>query len=345
VSDAAPTTTTGVDPDFTAVADSATIRWDAIRAALTAGTQVTVSTGAPGNTGTQAGDITINVFASPTANAGAGASLTFIADGSIDINGTIAFGGATMPVTFLAGRSGQGAITLPNTTITHQNGDITFGGFTTYNRAGGGTFQGATGFSAGRPSGVDLSTASIDALGGTITINGGSKASGTGAGVSISDSSLLARNIVINGNTADFGTTGPAINVVIAGLEAKQTMDLRGLGTTQGIFIGLETQLILTNQFPPSSLRLVGVGQQNEGVLLDGSLTPFSLIFDKTGGTVEIDGTSSAPGSAAVRIVGPNTAAKVIDVSVGTTLTIGGARTEFANANISANPLETNGPP
>ena len=101
-----------------------------------------MATGAAGNTGTQGGDITISVFSSPPVNATTGSSLTFIADGSIEISGNFSFssGAYALPLTFLAGRSGQGGIRLPNTTIDHQNGDITFGGFTTYNRAGGGTF-------------------------------------------------------------------------------------------------------------------------------------------------------------------------------------------------------------
>ena len=346
VSDSAPATS-GVGPDFTAVSDSATIRWADISTALASGTQVTVSTGAAGNTGTQAGNISINVFSSPSVNAGAGGSLTFIADGSIDISGTLAFGGASMPLTFLAGRSGQGVIQLPSTTITLNNGDITFGGFTTYNRAGGGTFQGATGHDASHPTGIDFSSASIDALGGTITLNGGSKYQGPGSGVNIFDSNLLARNIVVNGNTMDFGTTGAGITTSVATLEARQTMDLRGMGTTQGIAIGLESQLILTNSFAPSSLRLFGVGQQSEGVLLDGSSTPFSLIFDKTGGSVAIDGTTEGSESTAVRIIGPGTSTNVIDVSGGTTLTIGGlaTSTDLFNARVSANPLDLNGAP
>ena len=346
VSDSVPATS-GVGPDFTAVSDSATIRWADISTALTSGTQVTVSTGAAGNPGTQAGNISINVFSSPSVNVGSGSSLSFIADGSIDINGTLAFGGASMPLTLLAGRSGQGVIQLPNTTITLASGDITFGGFSTYNRAGGGTFQGATGHDASHPTGVDLSSASIDALGGTITLNGGSKFQGPGSGVNISDSNLLARNILVNGNTTDFGTTGAGITASVATVEARQTMDLRGMGTTQGIAIGLESQLILTNSFPPSSLRLFGVGQQSEGVLLDGSSTPFSLIFNKTGGSVAIDGSTSGVESAAVRIVGPGTSANVIDVSGGTTLTIGGVATstELSNARVGANPLDVNGVP
>lgn len=342
-------TTAGVDANFTAVNDSATIRWSDLSTALAAGTQVTVSTGAAGNTGTQAGNISIIVFSSPAVNAGAGSSLTFIADGSIDISGTLAFGGASMPLTFLAGRSGQGVIQTPSTstTITLANGDITFGGFTTYNRAGGGTFQGATGYDASHPTGVDLTRASIDALGGTITLNGGSRFQGAGSGVNIFDSNLLARNILVNGNTADFGTSGAGITTSAATMEARQTMDLRGMGTFQGIVIGQESQLILTNSFPSSSLRLFGVGQQDDGVLLDGSETPFSLVFDKTGGSVAIDGTTAGSESTAVRIIGPGTSANVIDVSGGTTLTIGGVATStsLSNARVSANPLDANGAP
>ena len=346
VSDSVPATS-GVGPDFTAVSDSATIRWADISTALTSGTQVTVSTGAAGNPGTQAGNISINVFSSPSVNVGAGGSLSFIADGSIDINGTLAFGGASMPLTFLAGRSGQGVIQLPSTTITLANGDITFGGFTTYNRAGGGTFQGATGHDASHPTGVDLASASIDALGGTITLNGGSKFQGPGSGVNISDSNLLARNILVNGNTTDFGTTGAGITASVATMEARQTMDLRGMGTTQGIAIGLESQLILTNSFSSSSLRLFGVGQQSEGVLLDGS-TARPSPSSSTGRAARWRSTGPpAEQSAAVRIVGPGTSANVIDVSGGTTLTIGGVATstELSNARVSANPLDVNGVP
>ncbi|MGE5114922.1 MAG: YDG domain-containing protein [Betaproteobacteria bacterium] len=337
----------GTDASFTANADSAVITWSTISSALAAGTQVTVSTSATGSEGTQAGDIAINILGSPPVNAGTGASLTFIADRSISVNGTLTFQGASMPLTFLAGRSGSGAIQLPNTTITLQNGDITFGGFTNYNRAGGGTFQGATGYDASHPTGVDFSTADLTALAGTITANGGSRYQGTGSGVSLSNSNLLARNIVINGNTADFGTTGPGIGTSLATLEADQTMDLRGMGTTQGIAIGLESQLILTNSFSPASLRLFGAGQQNEGVLLDGSQTTFSLVFDKTGGSVDIDGTTAASGTAAVNIVGPGYTTNVIDVSGGTTLTIGGVATstQLSNAFVSANPADVNGVP
>jgi filamentous hemagglutinin family protein len=345
VSDSVPATA-GVGPDFTAVSDSATIRWADISTALASGTQVTVSTGAAGNTGTQAGNIAINVLSSPPVNAGTGASLTFVADGSIDINGTMAFQGASMPLSFLAGRSGQGVVRLPNTTITLEDGNITFGGFTTYNRAGGGQFQGATGYDASHPTGVDFSTADLTALGGTITLNGGSRFQGAGSGVNISNSNLLAKSIVVNGNTTDFGTTGPGISVSVATLEARQTMDMRGMGTGNGLTIGLESQLILTNSFAPASLNLFGVGQANEGVLLDGSQTPFSLVFDKTGGSVAIDG-SGPSGVAGVRIVGPGTSANVIDVSGGTTLAIGGVatRTDLVNARVSANPADANGVP
>jgi filamentous hemagglutinin family protein len=347
-------TNQGTDSSFTANADSAIVTWNTISSALTSGTQVTVSTSATGAEGTQAGNISISVLASPSVTVGTGGSLTFIADGSISIaaNSTLDFGGASMPLTFLAGRSGAGVIQLPSTTITLQNGDMTFGGFTTYNKAGGGTFQGATGYDATHPAGVDFNSANLTAQAGTITINGGSKYLGVGAGVSLSNySSPLANNILINGNTADFGTTGAGISTSLTTLEAYQTMDLRGMGTTQGIVIGQGTQLILTASSSNSSMRLFGVGLQNEGTWLDGSNTPFSLIFDKTGGSVEIDGSTNASNTAAVKIVGPGTSAKVIDVSGsttgGTTLTIGGVgtSTELDNAIVSANPTDSNGMP
>jgi hypothetical protein len=115
------------------------------------------------------------------------------------------------------------------------------------------------------------------------------------------------------------------------------------------------SQLILTNSFPPSSLQLFGVGQLNEGVLLDASQSPgFALIFDKTGGSVLIDGSSSAANAPAVKILGPATqvcgpesctALTVINVSGGTTLTMRWQRPHRnPQCGIYANPGDPNGP-
>lgn len=102
----------GVDAGFTATGNNATLSAASIRAALDAGTNVTVSTGGAG--GNQSGDLVVD-GANLTTSASSPGSLTLVADRHLDIRNGAELGSSFLsPVnlTLEAGRSGAGGLTI-----------------------------------------------------------------------------------------------------------------------------------------------------------------------------------------------------------------------------------------
>ena len=142
----------GFDANFNAVADDARISTATLKAALEGGNSVVVTTGNPGNTGTQAGDITFgSSLGGHQQCARRQPELHRRPRHHLRLSRSHVHRSA-MPLSFLAGRSGTGRIFASGGSFNLQmaNGNVTLGGFTTFNQAGGGTFLGTNSSGTGR---------------------------------------------------------------------------------------------------------------------------------------------------------------------------------------------------
>ena len=290
----------GTDANFNAVADNARISTATLKAALEGGNSVVVTTGNPGNTGTQPGDIQFGSTSADINNA-PGAALSFIADRDIIIGFLdLKFTGGAMPLSFLAGRSGTGRISASGGTVNLEmvNGNVTLGGFTTFSQAGGGTFLG-TNSSATGLAGVTLSQTAISAgPAGSLTINGGSTGS-SGTGVQMSSVSLDAGTVIIRGTaTGAFGTgvqlSAMGVNAIGA---ATNSIDIRGSGDVMGVEIRQSARLTVApiSASPSSFLRIEGAASNGPAVRVDGASSSSAMLIAQSGASVQIDGSNGTP--------------------------------------------------
>ena len=212
---------------YTSGADSIILASD-ISANLTAGTSVTLATGAGG---TSAGNIAVNESISKTG--GGDATLTLQAHGNITVaaSKTITSNTGKLNVVFNSDSdaAGGGAIIFnTGSGITSKGGDITLGGGTALNGTGSAAGDGISGYA-----GISLSTAAFDAGGGNIAMtgttfktalantpnvhgivvtNGSIKTTGAGTitmnGYSTTTTATLSKAIQISGATITGGSTG-----------------------------------------------------------------------------------------------------------------------------------------
>ncbi|MEO6280869.1 YDG domain-containing protein [Roseateles sp.] len=223
---------TGFDASFTATANDAVITTATLNAALTAGTNVTVSTGTGG---TQAGNITVT-SANITPSNNAPVTLTLQAAGDIVLdNAQIASSGAPLNVSLESAGSGVGAVSINNSFVSTGGGNLMIGG------PGGGPAVGH----AGMPDGVkivaiDLTTeAGGNGPAGNVTINGRTAEAG-GRGVffatdamSSSNSGSSINNFTVTGSS----TQGRGVEINDLTLqEGNGAISITGTGT-DGLYI------------------------------------------------------------------------------------------------------------
>lgn len=322
-------TFSGTNPDiFTPTDDNASVANTAIEAALNSGTSVIITTG---DTGSQAGNITI---AAPiTKTAGGDASLTFQAANNIFVysyNIRSDVGRLNIILHADADNNGAGTIQLSSVSLISNGGNIVLGGgsnpFTspaigvttagvgiqssTLN-AGGGHIR-IHGSGATTTSGVEISNSSILTSGsGEITIlgTGGSSGSSYSAldGISIQNSSIGAEagNLTLTGA----GGSGPKVfSKVGIGLKGSQiqtttgNITLTGTGGTgpavnnTGIKIN-STRII--SQGGNLTLRGTG-GQSGPGIRFDAGPTDPAAVRTTGHGNILIEGrgTDGNPGLA-----------------------------------------------
>jgi filamentous hemagglutinin family protein len=267
--------TTSVDGSFNPTAGGANINAADISAALNAGTNVVVTTGTAA-TGTEAGTITVDSGTSISRTGGAGtATLTLQAHSDIYMySGATIQGSSAAPVNVnlhadIDGQGG-GSVQLFNSSILTGGGNIDIGGG---NLAGTGRATGN-----GQMDGVLLSGATLDATGagtrGNIAIRGGAPANSFTSGITLSESTLIGRNITLDGLGAvgygvrmtDFSGYGGSISLdTDSGL-----IDIRGVASSGsagygGPIVGVELNRADIALGTAGSLRVAGLATDNTG--------------------------------------------------------------------------------
>jgi filamentous hemagglutinin family protein len=237
-----------------------------IQTALNGGTSVTVTTVNAG--GTQVGDITVN-NATINKTAGGDATLTLKADRNIVMTGsTISSSSNELNVTLWsdADNGSNGAISLTNSTITSNGGDIILGGGTnptsddavgdaahvdgisldntTLNAGGGDIALRGTGWSdvtVAFEGGIYLNDSSLQTTNGTITLIGtsGDTGAGWGAGENIYGSNIQTTggDIVITGTGGDTGGVewSPGANIWDSNIQTTSgDITITGTGGDSG---------------------------------------------------------------------------------------------------------------
>ena len=162
---------------------------------------------------------------------GSSGSLVFNSGGNLSVSdANISMAGGA--VAFLAGQTGQGGITLTNSSISTSGGQILLGGFANGVTPDGGSFGGAASSSSGNAvyvSGATLNAGSTPGSAGTVTLSGTS--SGVNGVYVLGGSQITGGNISINGSATGFGQTGVAIesstltspgSITVQGASANQ---------------------------------------------------------------------------------------------------------------------------
>ncbi|WP_457425020.1 two-partner secretion domain-containing protein, partial [Roseateles sp. P5_E7] len=288
---------TGFDASFTANADDAVVTTATLNAALTAGTNVTVSTGTGG---TQAGNITVT-SANITPSNTAPVTLTLQAAGDIVLDNThITNSGGPLNVSLQAAGSGVGAVSINNTHIWTGGGNLTIGG------PGGGPAVGRPGM----PDGVKIVAVDIttDAGGsgpvGDVTINGRTAETG-GRGVYFPIDPSFSSNFVstVNNFTVTGNSTrgrGVEINDLYL-QQANAAITITGTGT-DGLYI-------TNQQFPQvylggASVTLTGVSTgTGYGLYMASDPASSNLIYTSSG-DLKATGQNTQGGLNALTIMG-----------------------------------------
>ena len=334
---------------FTATGNDATISTGAISTQLSDGTSVTVSTG--GGTTGQSG--TISMSGTISVSSGQPGALALIADSDITLtNATISSSVGPLPVTLKAGRAGAGGISLFNSHINSNGGDILLTGYATGQSPQGSgqpTFTGASsssglgvvisqstivaGTSAGQVGnvtingvgtsgdGVDIDGATV--TGNNLTINGSSS---TAVGVSISNSSLLSSfaSMLLSGysggNNGVLVTGGSSLTAGNAVGDPEVTMTLVGesasAGGDPGLLVGSDTASVLT-VLNGAAMNLTGY---YSGSVSAPFATQLSGMFDASqGGALTVK--SGAGSSVMLYGVSMGGSAAGISINSGSTLT------------------------
>ncbi|HEY4079199.1 MAG TPA: YDG domain-containing protein [Burkholderiaceae bacterium] len=287
-------TDSNFDASFTATGNDAVISTTTIANALSAGSNVTISTSGAAPAGAQAGTITMN-SAAITAF-GSGSTLTLNADSDILMNGAdISSGSGSLNLVLHAGLGGTGAVSLIDSNFTVGSGNITLQG---------------TGH-AGQADGVFLSQAYLSAGStGNILIAGTTAAAG-GRGVvldaGMTGNYLSGNQITLNGTSA----SGDGVQINDGTVNAFGALGINGSGGARGVAIVVGDPTV--NPITLSGLGFTVNGQSTStgyGVLMDdtaGLGNSNSPILDtSSGSTLSINGSNLAGGSPALALLGPN---------------------------------------
>jgi filamentous hemagglutinin family protein len=293
---------------FTPTADNAVADRNTIQTALNGGTNVTINTGA---TGTQAGNIT--VADSITKSAGAAATLTLTAAGSILVNNTVSSSSNALNVnlnaagatTFSAAGSlatnggnvaitGTGAKTLGNitTTGTVGTGNLTVGASGAVSQLASTALvvKGATAITAGAVNDVTLTNTGNDFTGAVSVV--------TGNNVAISDASALAL-----GTSAVSGglTLAAGGSVTQTGIVNAATLSATLTGATSALNLGTSANNIaaLGAVTTPGGFTLTN---GNNAVAVNGAIATTNTAVSITSGT----GATSFGASGAITSGGGN---------------------------------------
>jgi filamentous hemagglutinin family protein len=294
--------------------DAYAVDADTIQTALNGGTSVTkkrreASAFMPGRMftvttvnagGTEVGNITVN-NATISKTAGGDATLTLKADKDITLtNSTLSATTGELNVTLWsdADNGGAGAITLTNSSITSNGGDITLGGGTdpTTDDAVGTTNYG-----------VDLNNGDISAGAGNISLRGRGEAAGSdNSGVYVHNGSVLQTttgDITLTGTGGDGTNSNNGIYLTDAGTEVTSVdgdialTGTGGNGSAGGFNIGILGQINATiASTGTGTITLTGhghgAGDWNDGLeLYDG------FAIASVDGDIAITGTSTGTGN------------------------------------------------
>jgi filamentous hemagglutinin family protein len=181
-------------PNFLSTDDAAQLTLDTILSALASGSSVTVTTASAG-ANTEQGNITVsgNLSVSPSTSV----TLTLNAARHIDLSGfSLDASSAPLNVVLNAGTGGAGGIQVSGSTI-DVGGSLSFGGASlACGSAGCAPFAGATGtVDPGRGYGISISNSDLTAN--TITLRGASAIDGQAhGGVSITGGSVLTASVI-----------------------------------------------------------------------------------------------------------------------------------------------------
>lgn len=317
ITDSAPTG--NVDASFTATGSPATIDSSLIAAALSSGTNVTVSTGGTG-VGSEAGGISLGTGGSMTLSVSGSSpgSLTLIADNyiigsSIDISSS-----GPMGVTMLAGRGGSGGISLTAANINTAGGSITLGGFASGGAAKPGeAITGAAQGNSSSPDGVHLSSVTLAAGSGSVSVRGiGATLSGANGVTLDSNTSISGRNVVLQGD-APFGV---GVEVVAATVTATNTLSVQGVGGASygvGVYAPSTLQVSPAGPSPSSLLEIWGRNPSgNTAVVLDAGSSSSALLSSTGSARITVSADNCGCDDPALRILG-GFFASVIDTSSG----------------------------
>ncbi|MGV0985189.1 MAG: YDG domain-containing protein [Limnohabitans sp.] len=297
-------TATGTNySNYTSSADSTIFASD-ISANLSAGTSVTLATGAGG---TSNGDIAVNENISKTG--GADATLKLLAHGNVTVaaNKTISSNTAKLNVVFNSdsdATSGGGMIFNSGSGITSNGGNITLGGGTALTGAGFAIADGV-----GTLKGISLTSATINAGGGNIVMNGQSAASNYQVSLSNVDGIYMSGGSISTTGSGTIDLTGKNQNTdtqskgfefvsgtITGGSTGAVTITGDSRGVASSTYTYIRGALIGgTVTSAGGNISITGYGgagvQYDYGVDLSGSVTTVGS------GTINITGTAGAGGS------------------------------------------------
>jgi filamentous hemagglutinin family protein len=286
---------TGVDSNFTAIANDAVINVSNIVTALNSGTNVTVSTG---SSGTQAGDITVAAAISSSGNA----TLKLQAARDIKLNESITLSGASSNLQLVAGRSisqasGRASSVGGNISftardifiaanLTSTSGDITLVGDT--GSALAGAFHGVHVYG----SGVKVKTEATDLVAGAtgaISVRGrGGDAVEAGSGTSPAYGVYLQGGASISaGGSGDVSVTG------IGGVSTTDSYNSGVLVSNSNANNGVSEIISAGGDIIVTG---TGGGASGSGVNYGVSVNSFARIAAGASGTVGVTGTATETG-------------------------------------------------
>jgi filamentous hemagglutinin family protein len=261
-------TGTAYASNYISGADSTILASD-ISANLTAGTSVTIATGAGG---ASAGNIAVNESIAKTG--GGDATLTLQAHGNITVlaNKTITSDTGKLNVVFNSdsdGLNGGGIVFNSGSGITSFGGNVTLGGGTALNGTGFAIADGSTTLQ-----GISLNTANINAGGGNIVMNG----------LSPTTSASNVVGILMSGGTIT--TTGAGLITLTGKNQLSGTTGATGTGfsMSSGTITGGSTGAV-TIEGNSSTSSATSIN--NKGAIINGTVT-------STGGDISITGTGGA---------------------------------------------------
>jgi hypothetical protein len=297
--DSTPTSGTAYTNNFTAAADSVILASD-IAGSLNNGTSVTIATSAAG---ASAGNIAVNESIAKTS--GGDAALTLQAHGNINVaaNKTITSTTGKLNVVFNSdsdATNGGGIVLNAGSGITSNGGNITFGGGSAFNGTGYAIADGVSTLQ-----GISLNTATINAGGGNISMNG--KTAATNYQGNLSNVSGI---YMVGGSVSTTGSGAIDLN----GYNQNTDTQSKGFELASGTITG--GALGAVNITGDSRGVTASTSSYIRGALLNGTVTSAGGNISVTGfgggGTsatqyqfgVDMGGSVTAVGSGAINITG-----------------------------------------